>query len=414
MNQNRDPLNSIWIFLFLSAFVFGLIGLLQGHAIVFSDIVKSTFDLSKTAFEISIGLTGTLCLWMGIMKIGENAGFIQILTRAFAPLFSRIFPDIPKGHPALGSITFNMAANMLGLDNAATPSGLKAMKEMQELNPDKDTASNAQILFLVINTSAVTIIPVTIFAYRAQQGAANPTDVFLPILISTFASTLFGFLSVAWLQKIRILDKVILSYIGSGITLIAFALWYFHGLSPQDLENQSNIVSNFLLFTIIVSFILAAVVKKINVYESFVDGAKGGFEVAITIIPYLVAMLVAIGVFRASGAMDFFLKGIRWFFESLSINTDFVSALPTGLMKPLSGSGARGMMFEAMQTYGADSFVGRLASVMQGSTETTFYVLAVYFGSVGIKKTRYAAPCGLIADFAGIVTAIFVSYLFFA
>ncbi|MCB0326808.1 MAG: spore maturation protein [Bdellovibrionales bacterium] len=393
--------------------MFAWIGLLRGQNDIFTNIIKSTFDLSKLAFEISIGLTGALCLWMGIMRIGENAGFIQMLTKLFRPLFRKIFPEVPDDHPALGSITVNMAANMLGLDNAATPSGLKAMKELQSLNATPDTASNAQILFLVINTSAVTIIPVTIFAYRAQQGAANPTDVFIPILISTFASTFFGFLSVAWIQKIKILDKVILSYLGSLLAIVMGALLYFQSLSPQEIETQSGMISSVLLVSVIVSFIVAAMRKKVNVYESFVEGAKGGFELAITIIPYLVAMLVAIGVFRASGAMDFLLDAVRAFFSFLHINADFVDALPTALMKPLSGSGARGLMFEAMETFGADSFVGRLASVVQGSTETTFYVLAVYFGSVGIKKTRYAAPCGLIADAAGIITAIFVSYLFF-
>jgi spore maturation protein SpmA len=409
----RDPLHWIWVFLIMGSLLFGLISFWTQPKPLLEDILQSTFELSKVAFEISIGLTGILCLWMGIMNIGQQAGVLRGFTRMLQPLFSKIFPDIPKNHPALGSITLNLAANMLGLDNAATPAGLKAMKEMQTLNDSPATATNAQILFLVINTSSVTLIPVTIFAYRAQQGAASPTDVFIPLLLSTFASTLVGFMGVAWMQKIKVWDRVIALYLGGLCSLIALIVWFFMGKSPEVIAAQSATLSSFILLSVIALFMMVGLKNRINVYDAFIEGAKGGFQVAITIIPYLVAMLVAIGMFRASGALDFILDGVRWSLEMAQLPTDFVDALPTAFMKPLSGSGARGMMFETMKQFGADSFVGRMACVFQGSTETTFYVLAVYFGAVGIKKSRYAAPCALLADAAGIVTAIFVTYWFF-
>lgn len=408
-----DPLNAIWAFLFLSAFVVAVFRLFSGQLDVFDILMKSTFDLSKVAFEISLGLTGVLTLWMGLMRIGERAGFVQWLTRLFKPLFYRLMPNIPANHPALGSILMNMAANILGLDNAATPAGLKAMRELQTLNSNKDTATNEQILFLVINTSSVTVFPVTIFAFRAQQGAASPTDVFIPILLATFFSTFVGLLSVAFVQRINILDRVVFSYLIGFLMLIGGIVFYFSKLDAQEMQRQSSLISNFLLFSTIITFLSVALFKRVNVYETFIEGAKEGFQVAVMIIPYLVAMLVAIGVFRASGAMDWILSAVRGLVSIIGLDTAFVDALPTAFMKPLSGSGARGLMVEAMQTYGADSFVGRLASVFQGSTETTFYVLAVYFGSVGIRKTRYAAPCGLLADAAGAVAAIFVAYMFF-
>ncbi len=371
------------------------------------------FTLAKTAFEISLGLTGVLSLWLGIMKIGERSGFVQLLTNLLNPLFARLLPEIPKNHPALGAITMNISANALGLDNAATPLGIKAMKEMQSLNPTPDTASNAQILFLVINTSAVTLFPVTIFTYRAQLGAANPTDVFIPILISTYMSTLAGLLAVAVMQKINLLDKVILSYLG-GLSLIIGALvFYFSGLEKEAMLQQSAMISNMVLFSLIIVFLCGAIYRRIDAYGAFIDGAKEGFQTAVTIIPYLVAMLVAIGVFRASGTLDLIAQSLRSLVLSLHWDDRFIDALPTALMKPFSGSGARAMMVDTMQAHGADSFAGRLASIVQGSTETTFYVLAVYFGSVGIKNIRYAAGCGIIADFAGIMAAIVVAYWFF-
>ncbi|WP_330110874.1 nucleoside recognition domain-containing protein [Methylophaga thalassica] len=407
-------LNIIWMAFFLIAFVVALIKLLVlGDQLIFTQLMQAMFELAKTAFEIALGLTGVLALWLGIMKIGERSGFIQLLTYALTPLFQRLMPDVPKNHPAIGAMVMNISANALGLDNAATPLGIKAMKELQTLNPFKDTASNAQILFLVINTSAVTLFPVTIFTYRAQIGAANPTDVFIPILIATYISTLVGLLSVAWVQKINLLDRVVLAYLG-GFTAVVFALLlYFSNLSQQDMVNQSSLISNVILFSLVIVFITAAWIKKVNAYDAFIDGAREGFETAITIIPYLVAMLVAIGVFRASGAMDMLAEGLRHLVLSLGLDDRFIEALPTALMKPFSGSGARAMMVDTMQTYGADSFAGRLSSIVQGSTETTFYVLAVYFGSVGIKHIRHAIGCGLAADFAGILAAITVAYWFF-
>ena len=407
-------LNLVWIFFFLSAFCVALFKLLVlGDIQVFSDIMTAMFGLSKTAFEISLGLSGVLALWLGIMKIGEHSGFIDLLTRALNPLFSRLMPEIPKNHPALGAMTMNIAANMLGLDNAATPMGIKAMQEMQTLNRHPEQASDAQILFLVINTSSVTLFPVTIFAYRAQLGAANPTDVFIPILIATYVSTLTGLLAVAAVQKINLLDKVVLAYLGGITVLVGGILAYFAGLDQAEMLQQSALVSHMILFGLVITFITAAVHKGLNAYELFIDGAKHGFQTAITIIPYLVAMLVAFGVFRASGALELITDGVRQLVNVAGIDNRFIDGLPTALMKPFSGSGARAMMIDTMQTHGADSFAGRLASVVQGSTETTFYVLAVYFGAVGITNIRHAAACGIIADFGGIVTAIFVTYWFF-
>lgn len=408
-------LNIIWIAFFVIAFVVALIKLIAfGDTQIFGQLMTAMFSLSKTAFEIALGLTGVLALWLGIMKIGERSGFIELLTRWLSPLFVRLMPEVPKNHPALGAIVMNMSANALGLDNAATPLGIKAMQELQKLNPLKDTASNAQILFLVINTSAVTLFPVTIFTYRAQMGAVNPTDVFLPILMATYASTMIGLLVVAYVQRINLLDKVILAYLGS-FTLVVFGLLsYFSTLPKEAMLEQSALISNVILFSLVIAFITGAVVKKVNAYEAFIDGAKEGFETAIKIIPYLVAMLVAIGVFRASGALDLLAGGLRSIVLALNMDDRFIDALPTALMKPFSGSGARAMMIDTMQVHGADSFAGRLASIVQGSTETTFYVLAVYFGSVGINKIRHAAACGLAADFAGITAAIFIAYWFFA
>ena len=407
-------LNFIWIFFFLSAFVTAAFKLLVlGDTKVFSELMNAMFSLSKTAFEISLGLSGVLALWLGIMKIGEHSGFIDVLTRALNPLFTRLMPEIPKDHPALGAMTMNIAANMLGLDNAATPMGIKAMQEMQTLNPQPDTATNAQILFLVINTSSVTLFPVTIFAYRAQLGAANPTDVFIPILIATYISTLTGFLAVAVVQKINLLNKVVLAYLLGITALIGGILSYFASLDQVEMLNQSALVSHVILFSLVVSFIAAAAYKRLNAYELFIDGAKQGFQTAITIIPYLVAMLVAFGVFRASGALELMTDGVRLIVNYYGIDNRFIDGLPTALMKPFSGSGARAMMIDTMQTHGADSFAGRLASVVQGSTETTFYVLAVYFGAVNIKKIRHAAVCGIIADMGGITAAILVTYWFF-
>jgi len=407
-------LNLIWIFFFVSAFVTALFKLLfLGDQQVFTQLVTAMFALSKTAFEISLGLTGVLALWLGIMRIGEKSGFINLLTQALAPFFSRLMPEVPKNHPALAAMVMNISANALGLDNAATPLGIKAMKELQTLNPNPETASNAQILFLVINTSAVTLFPVTIFTYRAQFGAQNPTDVFIPILIATYASTMVGLLAVATVQKINLFDKVILSYLSGFTLLIITLLGYFSQLSQEDMLSQSALISNIILFSLVITFILGAVRKRINAYEAFIEGAKEGFETAITIIPYLVAMLVAIGVFRASGALDLITDFIRYLVHLAGLDLRFIDALPTALMKPFSGSGARAMMVDTMQIHGADSFAGRLASIVQGSTETTFYVLAVYFGSVGIKNIRHAAGCGIIADLAGIIAAIFIAYWFF-
>ena len=408
-------LNYIWIAFFLIAFVFALAQLIfTGNTQVFSDIVNATFSNAKTGFEISLGLTGVLTLWLGLMKIGERGGVVKILSRVVGPFFRKLFPELPAGHPAYGSIMLNLAANMLGLDNAATPMGLKAMKEMQTANKDKDKASNAQIMFLVLNTSGLTIIPISVMVYRAQLGAVNPADIFIPILLATFFSTLAGLISVAIAQKINLLNRVVLLYLGGMTAIIIGIIWYFSSLPREQIADISTFAASFILFSLIVSFIVLALIRKVNVYESFIEGAKEGFGIAIKIIPFLVAILVAIGVFRASGAFDLIIEGLRKFFVFLGVDTGFVDALPTALMKPLSGSGARGMMVEAMTIFGADSFTGKLASTFQGTTDTTFYIIAVYFGSVGIKNTRYAVTCGLIADLAGIIAAVFIAYLFFA
>jgi spore maturation protein SpmA len=407
-------LNYVWIFFFLIAFVIALFKLifLQDYTI-FSNLVTSMFDSAKTGFEISLGLTGVLTFWMGIMRVGEKGGIVKVLSKIIGPFFQKLFPELGKDHPAYGSITLNVAANMLNLDNAATPMGLQAMKEMQETNPIKDTASNPQIMFMVLNASGLTIIPVSIMVYRAQLGAVNPTDIFIPILIATFFSTLAGLISVSIFQKINLFNRVILSWLGGLTAFIVGIIWYFSTLGQEQIQIISNVASGIILTSIIVGFILMAMRKQVNVYESFIDGAKDGFGTAVKIIPYLIAILVAIGVFRASGAMDYVISGIKCVFDSFGVNTEFVEALPTAFMKPLSGSGARGLMIDAMTTHGADSFVGRLASTFQGSTDTTFYILAVYFGSIGIKKTRHALACGLIADLAGFLAALFVAYLFF-
>jgi len=408
-------LNYIWIFFFLIAFVVGLIRLLFfGDMDVFPEMVKSTFDSAETGFTISLGLTGVLTLWLGLMKIGEKGGVVNIFARLVGPFFAKLFPELPKDHPAYGPMMMNISANMLGLDNAATPMGLKAMEEMQKTNKEKDTASDAMIMFLVLNTSGLTIIPISVMVYRAQMGAANPSDIFLPILLATFFSTVVGLLAVAYFQKINLLNKVILSYLGGLTAAVIGIIYYFSTLTQEQITLISTISSNLLLFSVIILFILLAVRKKVNVYESFIEGAKEGFYIAVKIIPFLIAILVAIGVFRSSGAMDMLIDGIRWILVAVNVDTDFIEALPTALMKPLSGSGARGMMVDAMNTYGADSFVGRVASTVQGATDTTFYIVAVYFGSVGIKNTRYAITAGLIADFAGIIAAIFMAYLFFS
>jgi len=407
-------LNYIWVGFFLIALVVGLLKLIfLGDTHVFTAMVTSTFDTAKVAFEISLGLTGVLSLWLGLMKVGEAGGAINALAKVVRPFFTRIFPGIPADHPAHGSIIMNFAANMLGLDNAATPLGLKAMQEMQELNPEKDTATNAQIMFLVLNTSGLTLIPISIMVYRAQLGAVDPSDVFIPILLATYVATLVALIVVGIIQRINLLDRVVLAWIGGMTGLVAAVIWYFARLPQAQAQAVSNLVANVTLFGVISAFIAAALFRKVNVYEVFIEGAKEGFAVVIKIIPYLVAMLVAIGVFRASGTMDLVVAGVKWGFGALGLDTDFVAALPTALMKPLSGSGARGMMVDAMQTHGADSFVGRLSCVFQGATDTTFYIIALYFGSVGVKKTRHAVACGLIADAAGVVAAIFISYLFF-
>jgi len=407
-------LNIIWIGFFLIAFFTALVKLVFfGDQQIFAQIMEAMFSLSKSAFEISLGLTGVLALWLGIMRIGEKSGFIQLLTQSLTPLFSRLMPDVPSDHPALGAIVMNISANALGLDNAATPLGIKAMKELQTLNPNPNTASNAQILFLVINTSGVTLFPVTIFTYRAQMGAANPTDVFIPILIATYMSTLVGLLAVAFVQKINLLDKVIMAYLGGFTVVVGGLLGYFSSLPQQAMLEQSATISNVILFSLVITFILGAIKKGINAYDMFIEGAKEGFQTAITIIPYLVAMLVAIGVFRASGALDLLSDLARYLVNLAGLDDRFVEALPTAFMKPFSGSGARAMMIDTMKAHGADSFAGRLASIVQGSTETTFYVLAIYFGSVGIKHIRHAATCGIIADLGGITAAICVGYWFF-
>lgn len=407
-------LNYIWIAFFLTAFIVAVVRLIfLGDTEVFPAIINSTFDSSKTAFEISLGLTGVLSLWMGIMRIGEQGGVIGVFSRLLSPLFTKLFPEIPKGHPVTGSIFMNLAANMLGLDNAATPLGLKAMEGLQELNPKKDTASNPMIMFLVLNTSGLTLIPISIMVYRAQLGAAQPTDVFVPILLATFFSTLAGIIAVSLYQRINLLNRTILLFLGGTSLVIAGIIYFFSMLSRQQIDIYSTTTANVFLFVIIIGFIVAGMRKKINVYDAFVEGAKEGFTTAVRIIPYLVAILVAIGVFRASGCMDYLIEGIANLVSLCGINSDFVGALPTALMKPLSGSGARGLMVDAMNTYGADSFVGRLSCIFQGSTDTTFYILTVYFGSVGVVRTRHAVPCGLLADLAGIIAAILICYLFF-
>lgn len=407
-------LNYIWIAFFLISLVVGFVKLVFfGDTEVFTEMVNSTFEMAGVSVEICLGLIGVLTLWMGLMRVGEKGGAINILARVVRPFFNKLFPEVPKDHPVHGSIIMNFAANMLNLDNAATPLGLKAMQELQELNSDKDTASNAQIMFLVLNTSGLTVIPITIMVYRAQQGAANPSDIFLPILLTTFFSTLAGLISVAVVQRINLLDKTILAYLVGLTSFVGVTIYYFSRLPQAQVETLSNVIANVTLFGIIAGFISLAMIKKVNVYEAFIEGAKDGFPVIIKIIPYLVAILVAIGVFRASGAMGYLVAGIGHTFAAVGINTDFIEALPTALMKPLSGSGARGMMLDAMQTHGADSFVGRLASTFQGATDTTFYAIALYFGSVGVRNTRYTVACGLIADFTAIVAGILIAYIFF-
>lgn len=407
-------LNYIWIGFFLIAFAIAALKLVfMGDYDVFPAMMDSTFSSSKTAFEISLGLTGVLSLWLGVMKVGEKGGVVNVLAKLLSPIFTKLFPNIPKGHPVTGSIFMNIAANMLGLDNAATPLGLKAMEQMQELNTKKDTASNSMIMFLVLNTSGLTLIPVSIMVYRAQMNAAQPTDIFIPILLATFFSTLAGIIITSLYQHINLINKTMLLTLGGACAVVAAIIWGFSQMDPDTMNRVSTTVANILLMTIICGFILAGVRKKVNVYDAFIEGAKDGFQTAVRIIPYLIAILVGIGVFRASGAMDMLIGGIRWCVEATGTNAEWVDALPTALMKPLSGSGARGMMVDAMTTYGADSFAGRLSCVFQGSTDTTFYILAVYFGSVGIKHTRHAVNCGLLADLAGVIAAIFICYLFF-
>ena len=407
-------LNYIWIAFFAIAFVIAVIKLLCfGDTEVFPAIMNSTFDTAKTAFEISLGLTGVLSLWLGVMKIGERGGVVNAMARLLSPVFTKLFPEIPKNHPVFGNIFMNISANMLGLDNAATPLGLKAMEGLQELNAKKDIASNSMIMFLVLNTSGLTIIPVSIMVYRAQMGAAQPTDIFIPILIATFFSTLAGIVVTCLYQRINLFQPVLLATLGGMSLAVAALIWGFSQMDSATMNLVGTSAANILLFLIIICFIAAGVRKRVNVYDAFVEGAKGGFETAVRIIPYLVAVLVAIGVFRASGAMDALIGGIKWLVSALGGDAEWVGALPTALMKPLSGSGARGMMVDAMTTYGADSFVGRLSCIFQGSTDTTFYILAVYFGSVGIRHTRHAVTCGLMADLAGIIAAVFICYLFF-
>jgi spore maturation protein SpmA len=407
-------LNFIWIAFFLIAFVAALYKLIFHHDYdIFQKIVTGTFDSAKTGAEISLGLIGLMTFWLGIMKIGERGGMIQLFAKAVAPFFSKLFPGIPKGHAAYGSMLMNFSANMLGLDNAATPLGLKAMNELQQLNPNKDTATNAQIMFLVLNASSLTLLPISIMAYRKEAGAADPSDVFIPILLATFFSTFTGLIVTAIYQRINLLNKVVLAYLGGLVFFVAAALYFFAGLPPEKMTIATKVLSNVILFGVIVGFITLALVKKQNVYEAFIDGAKEGFDVAIKIIPYLVGILVAVGVMRHSGALELLTQMLSWLIGLTGVNTDFVPALPVALIKPLSGSGARGMMVELMQSAGADNFAARVACVVQGSTETTFYVLAVYFGSVAIKRTRHAVPAALLAELAGVVAAIVISYIFF-
>ncbi len=412
-DNKRMVLNYIWIAFFLIAFAFGIVGLIMGDTTLFQKMVDATFDSSKTAFEVSLGLTGVLALWLGIMKIGEKAGIVNVLARMLSPVFTKLFPDIPKNHPVMGSIFMNIASNMLGLDNAATPTGLKAMAQMQELNTKKDTATNPMIMFLVLNTSGLTIIPTSILAFRSANGAAQPTDVFIPILLATAVATIAGIIITSLWQRINLLQPVLLATIFGLVGSVGLVIWSFGQMDESTMNTVTSVASNLILMSIIVVFIGAGLLRKINVYDAFIEGAKDGFTTAVRIIPYLVAILVGVGVFRASGAMDMCIGGIRWTLEQCHVNTDFVGALPTALMKPLSGSGARGLMLEAMQTYGADSFVGRLSCIFQGSTDTTFYILAVYFGSVSIRYTRHAVACGLLADLAGVIAAIGICYIFF-
>lgn len=407
-------LNYIWIAFFLIAFVVALGKLIiGGDTEVFTHIINASFSSARSGFEISLGLTGILALWLGIMKIGEKGGVIQGYASIAAPVFSKLFPDIPRNHPVTGSIFMNFSANLLGLDNAATPMGLKAMQQLQEFNTDKESASNPMIMFLCINASGLTLIPITIMMYRAQMGAANPSDVFLPIMLATFTSTLVAILTVCFKQRINIFQRNLLLFFGGMGVFIGGVVWLFNSLEQEQVSLYSTLFANTLLFTIICGFILCGIRKKINVYDTFIEGAKEGFQTAITIIPYLIAVLVAIGIFRASGAMDFIIDGIRMGVAAIGLDTQFVEGLPTMLMKPLSGSGARGMMLDAMKTYGADSFVGRLSSIVQGSSDTTFYVVALYYGSVGIRNTRYTVPCSLLADLAGAIAAVAMTYLFF-
>lgn len=409
-------LNIIWLVFFFGAFVACMVQWIAfGDSGIFNKAIIGAFDMSKTAFEIAIGLTGILSLWLGIMKIGEKAGAVQILAKIVQPLFSRLFPEIPKGHPVTGTIMMNVSANMLGLDNAATPMGLKAMKELQELNPneDKTVASNSQIMFLVLNASGLTLIPVSIMTYRAQMGAANPSDVFLPILLSTFFSTIAGIVSISFFQKVKLKDPVTVLWLGGLTAAVMGLMFYFSHLTAEAIGTTSLFISGLALFAVIVVFLGLAVYKKVQAYEAFVEGAKDGFHTAVMIIPNLVAILVGVAVFRASGAMDLLLNGVSWVLGLFGAGNDVVPALPTALMKPLSGGGARGMMIDAMKTFGPDSFAGRLSSMFQGATDTTFYIIAVYFGSVGIKKTRHAITCALISDAVGILSAIAIAYLFF-
>ena len=407
-------LNYIWIGLILIGVVVGLVHWIQtGQAEVFNEMLNSTFSSAKTGFEISIGLTGVLSLWMGIMKIGERSGVVNQMSRLVSPFFTRMFPELPKGHPAFGSMLMNLSATMLGIDNAATPLGLQAMREMQETNKDKERASNSMIMFLVLVTSGLTLVPVSIMTYRAQLGAANPADVFLPILLATYFAAMAGIISVAIAQKINLFNRVVLGTLGGLTLFVGLVIWGAMSLPQETVAKWSGVLAAVLLLSVIVWFIVAGMVKKLNVYDAFIDGAKDGFQTAIGIIPYLIAILVAIGIFRSSGAMDYVVGGVTWFVSLLGLNADWVPALPTALMRPLSGGGARGMMVDAMVQYGVDSFVGRLVSIVQGSTDTTFYIIAVYFGSVHIKDTRYAVVCGLIADFFGILAAILLGYLFF-
>lgn len=407
-------LNYIWIAFIVIAFVVALIRLIVFHDIdVFNDTINSTFASARTGFEISIGLTGVLSLWMGIMKIGEQGGMIQLFSKAVNPLFRRLFPDIPNNHPASGSILLNLSANILGLDNAATPAGLQAMRELQEINPDKNKASNPMIMFLVLNASGLTLIPVSVMTIRAQMGASNPADVFVPIMIATFISTMIGVLAVCIKQKINILDKVIFGTFGLVALLITSVIWIFNSMGPEKAQTVSALAASLILFSVIILFILSGVRKKINVYDAFIEGAKDGFATAIRIIPYLIAILVAVGMLRASGTMDFIMEGLKSAVAFIGGDTRWVDAMPTALMKPLSGSGARGMMVETMNTFGSDSFAGRLAGIFQASTDTTFYVVAVYYGAIGIKNGRYTIPYALLADLIGIISAIFIAYLFF-